>query len=69
MECSVGTSPGQEGVVLRVKWQTQDFWSQQKQAMSILRLMSVLGSNTGLFDSKAGSGVNLPVMSVEKAES
>ena len=22
--------PGQEGVVLRGKWQTQDFWSQQK---------------------------------------
>ena len=25
-------SPGQEGIVLRVKRQTQDFWSQQKQA-------------------------------------
>ena len=24
--------PGQEGVVLRVKWQNWDFWSQQKQA-------------------------------------
>ena len=32
MECGVGMSPGQEGVVLRVKWQPQDFWSQQKQA-------------------------------------
>ena len=30
VECSVGMSPGQEGIVLRVKWQTQDFWSQQK---------------------------------------
>ena len=30
-ECSVGLSPGQEGIILRVKWQTQDFWSQQKQ--------------------------------------
>ena len=27
-----GRSPGHEGVFLRVKWQTQDFWSQQKQA-------------------------------------
>ena len=26
----VGVSPGQEGVVLRIKRQTQDFWSQQK---------------------------------------
>ena len=32
VECSVRMSPGQEGVVLRVKRQTQDFWSQQKQA-------------------------------------
>ena len=31
-ECSVGVSPGQEGIVLRIKGQTQDFWSQQKQA-------------------------------------
>ena len=30
VECSVGVSPGQEGIVLRIKWQTQDFWSQQK---------------------------------------
>ena len=32
VECSVRMSPGQEGVVLRVKWQNWDFWSQQKQA-------------------------------------
>ena len=32
VECSLGMSPGQEGGVLRVKRQTQDFWSQQKQA-------------------------------------
>ena len=32
MKCGVGVSPGQEGIILRVKWQTQDFWSQQKQA-------------------------------------
>ena len=32
VECSVGVSPGQEGIVLRIKGQTQDFWSQQKQA-------------------------------------
>ena len=32
VECSVGVSPGQEGIVLRIKRQTQDFWSQQKQA-------------------------------------
>ena len=32
VECSVGRTPGQEGIVLRVKWQTQDFLSQQKQA-------------------------------------
>ena len=30
VECSVGVSPGQEGIVLRIKQQTQDFWSQQK---------------------------------------
>ena len=30
VECSVGMSPGQEGIVLRIKWQTQDFWSQLK---------------------------------------
>ena len=27
---SVGVSPGQEGIVLRIKWQIQDFWSQQQ---------------------------------------
>ena len=32
VECSVGVSLGQEGIILRIKWQTQDFWSQQKQA-------------------------------------
>ena len=32
VECSIGVSPGQEGIVLRVKQQTQDFLSQQKQA-------------------------------------
>ena len=32
VECSIRMSPGQEGIVLRVKQQTQDFWSQQKQA-------------------------------------
>ena len=25
-------SPGKEGIILRTKWQTQDFWSQQKRA-------------------------------------
>ena len=30
VECSIGVSPGQEGIVLRIKWQTQDFWSEQK---------------------------------------
>ena len=30
VECSVGMSPEQEGIVLRIKRQTQDFWSQQK---------------------------------------
>ena len=32
VECSIRMSPGQKGVVLRVKWQTRDVWSQQKQA-------------------------------------
>ena len=32
VECSIGVSPGQEGIVLRIKLQTQDFWGQQKQA-------------------------------------
>ena len=32
MECSIRMSLGQEGIVLNVKWQTQDFWSQQMQA-------------------------------------
>ena len=32
VECSIGVSPGQEGTVLRIKRQTQDFWSQQKEA-------------------------------------
>ena len=32
VECSVGVSPGQEGIVLRIKRQTHDFWSQQKKA-------------------------------------
>ena len=32
VECSMGMSPGQEGIDLRLKQQTQDFWSQQKQA-------------------------------------
>ena len=32
VECSIGMSPGQEGTVLWVKRQTQDFWSYQKQA-------------------------------------
>ena len=30
VECCVGMSPGQEGIVLRIKWQTLDLWSQQK---------------------------------------
>ena len=25
VDCSIGVSPGQEGIVLRIKWQTQDF--------------------------------------------
>ena len=29
---ALGMSPGQEGAVLRLSGQTQDFWSQQKQA-------------------------------------
>ena len=29
-EFSIRVSPGQEGIVLRIKQQTQDFWSQQK---------------------------------------
>ena len=32
VEFSLGMSPGQEGIVLRNKRQTEDFWSQQKQA-------------------------------------
>ena len=32
MECSARVSPGQDGIVLRIKRQTQDFWSQQKEA-------------------------------------
>ena len=32
VECSIRMSPGQEGIVLRVKQQTQDFLSQKKQA-------------------------------------
>ena len=32
VECSARVSPGQEGIVLRIKRQTQGFWSQQKQA-------------------------------------
>ena len=32
VEFSIGMSPGQEGIVLRIKQQTEDFWSQQKQA-------------------------------------
>ena len=32
VECSIRMSPGQEGIVLRVKQKTKDFWSQQKQA-------------------------------------
>ena len=27
---AVGMTPGQEGIVLRIKQHTQDFWSQQK---------------------------------------
>ena len=30
VECSIGVSPGQEDIVLRIQWQTQDIWSQQK---------------------------------------
>jgi len=32
VECGIEVSPGQEGLVLRIKQQTQDFQSQQKQA-------------------------------------
>ena len=32
VECSIGGSPGHEVIVLGIKWQTQDFWSQQNQA-------------------------------------
>ena len=32
VECGIEVSAGQEDVVLRVKRQTQYFWSQQKQA-------------------------------------
>ena len=39
---AVGMSPGQEGAVLKLKGQTQDFWSQQKQAH--LDSQSQLGS-------------------------
>ena len=27
---NIGLSPGQEGIALRIRRQTQDFWSQQK---------------------------------------
>ena len=30
VECSIGVSPGQEDIVLRIQWQTQDIWSQQR---------------------------------------
>ena len=30
VKCCIGVSPGQEGIVLRIKWKTQDCWSQQK---------------------------------------
>ena len=30
VECSIGVSPGREDIVLRIKRQTQDIWSQQK---------------------------------------
>ena len=30
VKCCVGVSPGQEGIVFRIKRQTQDFGSQQK---------------------------------------
>ena len=32
LQWSITVSPGQEGIVLRIKRQTQDLWSQQKQA-------------------------------------
>ena len=27
---NVGVSPGQEAIILRIKWQTQDIWSRRK---------------------------------------
>ena len=27
---NVGVSPGQEAIILRIKWQTRDIWSRQK---------------------------------------
>ena len=30
VECSIGVSPGQEDIVLRIQRQTQDIWRQQK---------------------------------------
>ena len=30
VECSIGVSPGQEDIVLRIQRQTQDIWGQQK---------------------------------------
>ena len=68
MAGGLGRSPGQEGVFLRVKQQTQDFWNQQKQAYIDLRPISIPGSKSGLFDSKVGSGVNLTIMSIEQLE-
>ena len=59
-------SPGQEVTVLRVRRHTHDFWSQQKEAHLDSQPILAPGSNSTLFDSKAGSGVDLPVMSVEK---
>ena len=59
-------SPGQEGIVLRVKQQTQDFGVSRRKPTYILRPISVPGSNSALFDSKAGSGVNLLEKSPEK---
>ena len=66
MKCSIGMSPGQEGIVLRVKRHTHDFWSQQKQAHLDSQPILASGSNSTLFDSKAGSGVNLLEKSPEK---
>ena len=28
VKCCVGVSPGQEGIVLRIKWQTQAIWKE-----------------------------------------